>query len=284
MRKSEIEKNRVPNFIIAGAQKCGTTSIFEVLNDHMEVFLPESKEVHFFDKNESFDKGIDWYKKFFRKSKFEKVIMDITPNYMNKEYVPERIKKLLPNVKLIFVLRNPVTRAYSNYWDNIRNQNEHLPFDEAIKHNPAYIEKGLYYKHINSFLKYFNEKDIFIFLSEELFSHPEIFYKKLCSKLDIDFKMIRDMNRVANFARVPRVRSLEKIFLSQNKISMRIRRPIPRFLKSFVKKLDEKFNMKKIKRPKIDEETKKYLKDIFSDDIKSLEKSFDLDLSFWLNY
>lgn len=284
MRKFEIEKNRVPNFIIAGAQKCGTTSIFKVLYDHTEVFLPESKEVHFFDRNQSFNKGIDWYKNFFSKSKSEKVIMDITPNYMNKEYVPERIKKLLPDVKLIFVLRNPVTRAYSNYWDNIRNQNEHLPFNEAINHNPAYIEKGLYYKHINRFLEYFNKEDIFIFLSEELFSHPEAFYKKLCSKLDIDFKMIKDMDRVANFARVPRIKIVEKTFLSQNRILKIIRRPIPGFLKSFVKKLDEKFNMKKIKRPEIDEETKKYLKVIFRDDIKSLEKLFDLNLNLWLNY
>lgn len=74
--------------------------------------------------------------------------MDITPNYMYINEAPQRIKEMIPGVKLIFVLRNPVKRAYFHYWDNVRRQAESEDFDNAVKVKPVYINKGLYYNHI----------------------------------------------------------------------------------------------------------------------------------------
>lgn len=274
---------RLPNFIIAGAKKSGTTTIFEVLKNHPDVYLPKCKEIHFFDRTESYRKGLENYRKFFKNVRNEKIIMDITPNYMYKSYVPERLSKTLPNVILIFVLRNPIKRAYSNYWDNVRDQTEKLPFSEAVKQNSVYVEKSLYYKHISNFLNYFDKKNISIFLSEQLFKHPDIFYDNLCSLLRIKFEKLKDINVVRNYARVPKWRSLHKVFISQSPLLKKLRKVLPSYAKNVLKLISENVNMNRIQYPDIDQKTREYLIELFRDDILNLSKLFDLDIDYWLD-
>ena len=105
---------QLPNFICVGAQRAGTTTLFNTLKLHPSISLSLTKEVHFFDNHENYKKGINWSKNFFKKG--NKINGEITPDYMIYNFVPKRIFETLgENIKLIFLLRNPSQRAFSQF-------------------------------------------------------------------------------------------------------------------------------------------------------------------------
>ncbi|RLF35719.1 MAG: sulfotransferase, partial [Thermoplasmata archaeon] len=105
----------LPNFVIAGPPKSGTTSLLFYLERHPDVFV--INEPHFFSRN--YEKGIEWYESLFEKHKKEKAVGEKSPSYFFDPKVPLRIKKHIPDVKLIFIFRDPIKRAYSEYWHNV---------------------------------------------------------------------------------------------------------------------------------------------------------------------
>ncbi|MBU0638918.1 MAG: sulfotransferase domain-containing protein, partial [Planctomycetes bacterium] len=130
----------MPDLLIIGAQKAGTTSLHRYLCRHPNVLGPWSKEVHYFDIQ--YDKGTTWYRTHFPSWPY-KCLKDIrrgrrslafetSPYYLFHPCVPERVHKLLPNVKLIAILRDPVGRAYSHYHHELRLGYETLPLEEAL--------------------------------------------------------------------------------------------------------------------------------------------------------
>ena len=125
----------LPNFMCIGASKSGTTSLYDILKQHSDIFLPSFKEPHFFDIPLVYQNGIEWYKKtYFQSVKNEKCIGDFTPTYLFDEHAPERIlNDLGVNMKFIIILRNPVDRAYSHYLHSKRDLHEHLSFEDALK-------------------------------------------------------------------------------------------------------------------------------------------------------
>ena len=172
--------DHLPNFLICGTMKGGTTSLYHYLKDHPEIYFPRIKEIHYFNSN--YHKGIEWYKRFFKGvTSKHKAIGEVTPAYMYFEYVPERIHEVLPDVKLIFILRDPIKRAYSHYWHSVRRGTEFLPFEEAIKIEDeriskgrpykgwySYLDRGKYIEQINRFLKYFSKDQMLILITEEV--------------------------------------------------------------------------------------------------------------------
>jgi len=128
----------LPNFLIVGAQKAGTSSMVIYLSEHPDVSVPLN-EIHFFDIDERYKKGLKWYEKHFKKWNGQKAIGEKTPIYMYLEKVPARIAKDLPNIKLIFMLRNPTDRAWSNYWMRVRKGREFLSFREVLDKQTFYF-------------------------------------------------------------------------------------------------------------------------------------------------
>lgn len=270
-----------PNFIIVGGKKCGTTSIASILRGHPDVFVPELKEVHFFDYESKVARGIPYYETFFADATNEKVIMDVSPNYMYVGNVPERIKTLTPDVKLIFFLRNPVNRAYSHYWDHVRRQAEPLDFENALERKNSYIEKSLYHKHLIRFFSVFDKNDILLLKSEEFFDSPQSCLEKLAAFLEISPRAFKEIRMKENYSRLPRSASLEKFFLSSGPVIRTIRKLTPAGIKKSIKTLDEKLNMKKFKPSPMSAGTKEMLMKKFASDINELEKLSSLDLRQW---
>jgi hypothetical protein len=141
----------LPAFLVIGAQRAGTTTLYTYLRRHPDVTGPRyadssvywSKELHFFDEN--FWRGVDWYRKFFpleaRQQAMRRLGRDLvpgegTPYYMFHPAVPQRVAETLPDVRLLALLRNPVERAYSHYQLMARTGREKLPFEEAIEAEP----------------------------------------------------------------------------------------------------------------------------------------------------
>lgn len=220
LRKATSGLRDKPDFIIMGAQKAGTTSLYGYLKASPNIMMSNIKEVHFF--NENYIKGINWYKlhfPFFWERKFvgKKRILcgEATPDYLFHPLVPYRINKLLPNIKLIILLRNPVDRAISHYYHEVRRGRENRSFEQAIKEESiifnneikticntnehhsskklsqkSYLSKGLYFQQIERVFQYFNKDDVFIAFSEHFYAETE-----------------RLVNEVLNFLELPDMKS-----------------------------------------------------------------------------
>jgi hypothetical protein len=142
----------LPSFLIAGAARCGTTSMFSALSQHPAVFnaalLPWTKEVHYFDNN--YDRGLAWYRSHFpliararlaaRRAGTEPMAFESGPNYMFDPHAPGRIYRDLPGVKLLVLVRDPVERAYSAHANRVNSGCETEPFERALELEDARLE------------------------------------------------------------------------------------------------------------------------------------------------
>jgi hypothetical protein len=184
-----MDKN-VLDFIIIGAQKAGTTSLFRYLEPHPQIYMPPGKEAPYFSSDETFSRGWEWYlREYFGDAPVDRLWGKATPDYMAEPRVVERIKNTLPDVKLIALLRNPAERAYSQYLMALRNGCEARSFEEAVidllkpdaleeaRNRPTpsngYIVRGEYYRILTAFYGLFPSQQIAVYFTEELKRDPK---------------------------------------------------------------------------------------------------------------
>jgi hypothetical protein len=216
----------LPQFLIIGAQKAGTTTLYNCLTQHPQIAMPGEKEVHFFDLN--YEKGMDWYRKKFRnRNPFRRRIAgEASPYYLFHPLVPQRVAKHLPKVKLIVLLRNPVNRAYSHFQHEIKLKTEHLTsFKAAIEmenqriaeagqaliegrlqtsaphQSFSYISRGLYARQIERWLEYFPHSQMLFLKSEDFFAHPQGELSKVYRFLEVKeiFPKVIDAQNVNHY-------------------------------------------------------------------------------------
>lgn len=216
LRVHFFKRFKEPDFLIIGAQKAGTTAIFNYVSKHPQVEIPLKKEIHYFDLN--FYKSKKWYLAHFpSKLSQEKLTGEATPYYLFHPFVAERVAKLFPNIKLIVILRNPVDRAFSHYQMEKRNFREtatnfseglelekerkkkvnilklkNPKYQDKIHQNFLYAERGLYSIQIANWLQYFPSNNFHFIFYDEFFSNPDFHFKKICSFLGISEKRIEN--------------------------------------------------------------------------------------------
>jgi hypothetical protein len=213
-RRASWRSRPLPDFIIIGAQKSGSTSLYRYLGQHPQLFPSFSKEVHFFDGGlnpsvDNFRKGQGWYRAHFpfkrdlgpRGQTFE-----ASPLYLFNPLAPGRIFDLIPEVRLIAVLRNPTERAISHYFHVTRDNNEPLPILEALQEEEkrlepvirnrdyksntfmshSYKSRGIYRDQIARYLDCFSRAQLLIIKSEDLFAQPADTLSQVFSFLGVD--------------------------------------------------------------------------------------------------
>ncbi len=271
------------NFLIVGAQKAGTTSLYYYLKDHPEICMSIKKEVHYFSLEENFSKGYFWYEKHFKHCAGKKAIGEASPLYMYLEEVPQRIYEYNPNMKLIFMLRNPVDRAWSQYWLMKRMGREDLGFEQAIQQEEnriqrdftylrrfSYKDRGKYIEQIHRFLKYFPRKHIFFIISEQLRKEPEIILKDLYRFLGVDDNYELNGRKFrAMKGKRSKIPALSKLLYNS-------------FLGNFIllRKANDKLNAKPIGET-MKPATRKFLIDFFRESNDKLAQEFGLDIQQW---
>jgi hypothetical protein len=129
-----------PTFIIAGPPKAGTSSLQHYIDGHPDIYIPEG-EAHFF--CDHYEQGLEYYTNFFNGWSGQKAVGEKTPCYFYIPGIPERIAKDFPDIKLLFIYRNPIDRAYSQYWHNVRRGVEHETFDIAVRREIAGITRTM---------------------------------------------------------------------------------------------------------------------------------------------
>ena len=195
---------QLPNFMIIGAQKAGTTWLAHCLSQHPDVFIAE-QEIHFFDKSYNFSKGIDWYAEHFASVSVQSAVGEKTPDYLwangigVEGHLPDvhrNIYAALPHARLIVIVRNPVERALSAVNHIVRSGRipPNVNIDELLFGNQQHliaghgvIEYGYYYRQIMAFREYFSPEQMLILVFEEdIVKTPEQTLRRTCEFLNIE--------------------------------------------------------------------------------------------------
>ncbi|MCS3663496.1 hypothetical protein GGP65_001103 [Salinibacter ruber] len=177
-------KNKIPNFLVGGAAKSGTSWIHQCLLEHPDVFVPERKEIRFFSVN--YERGEEWYTKFFQNRNEQRVAEEVSPSYLSFKNVPQRIYDWNPDVKIIFVLRDPVRRAFSHYKMLLRSGNVNGSLIDNINENCRFIKDSLYKRNLSRYISQFGRNQVNIFLFEDLKSNNHQFIKNVFECLEVN--------------------------------------------------------------------------------------------------
>jgi hypothetical protein len=275
----EVRKDK-PDFIVVGAMKSGTTSLGFHLRNHRKVCFPRD-ELHFFDNEEHFSKGVAWYlKQFGRDFDDETFVMgEKTPTYSYHSDAPRRIHGLFPDVKLVWVFRNPVDRAYSNYLHALCNGGDNLGFEEAIDSESerirdniffGYVERGRYYKQLERYLEYFSRDQMYFVLFEEFVSDAPKELSGLFEFIGLTDEGFEYVDETKNKTVIPRWPN--SVWFARRHFG---RGSIWRFVK--------RVNVwnKEPGYPELSRRVRERLMETYRDDNQRLEESIGKDLSVW---
>ncbi len=227
----------LPDVLIIGAKRAGTTSMFRYLMGHPSFAAPVlGKGVHYYDTN--YDKGFDWYRGHFptrfygtyvqRRTGTRLVTGEGSPYYLFHPHAPQRIAATLPDVKLIVMLRDPVSRAYSHHQYEVAWGNEDLPFEEALEREPervepelrrmledplynsfvhqhqTYLARGRYAEQLRVWFSLYPREQMLILRSEEFYADPQRVFDRVLGFLGLPpFTLPRREHH--NAARYPRL-------------------------------------------------------------------------------
>jgi hypothetical protein len=195
---------RLPDFIIAGAPRSGTTWLYELLDRHPAVYMakPRSPEPKFFLVDELYALGLTRYAEWFAPAKADQRAGEKSTNYLESPVAAERIARDLPRVKLIFILREPVARAYSNYLWSRMNGKEDADFRTAIAREDererdvatplryarphAYFSRGLYVDLLQPYFDRFSREQILVLRFEDLINTAALVASRLHTFLEVE--------------------------------------------------------------------------------------------------
>jgi sulfotransferase family protein len=216
---ASMSEGRLPNFLVIGAMKCGTTSLAYHLRRHPQVFLPRIKELHYF--NGRRDVGLDWYRQQFEGSEGYLAAGEATPAYMHELHAIDEMAEVIPDARLVAILRNPIDRAYSHYWHECTRGRESLSFEAALDAEPqrllertgadnvqaAYVDQGRYLPRLRYVTKHFPRESLHVMILEDFEARPKEEFSELCEFIGVDPALMPDgLDRPVN--EYFRVRSL----------------------------------------------------------------------------
>jgi hypothetical protein len=296
----------LPNFLIIGAQKAGTTALHYYLNQHPQIYMSPVKEPGFFAFEghlPSFQGPGDAhgyrfittefrdYQTLFQDVGQEKAIGESSTWYLCHPQAPGRIKHYLPHVKLIAILRNPVDRAYSSYQHLVRDERETIQnFSVAIDAEAEriaanweylwhYSTMGFYAAQLARYFELFDRRQIKIFLYEELSQSPQQLLDTVYDFLEVDAGYYPEVFTRLNVSGKRKSKTLD-YFLYQKNIVKDVLKPLmPNYLR---KSLANYVRRKNITKDECPPEARTKLVEIFRDDILHLQDFLQRDLSSWL--
>ncbi|MBN1270987.1 MAG: sulfotransferase [Candidatus Aminicenantes bacterium] len=300
----------MPNFLLIGAAKCGTTSCYHYLEQHPQVYLSPVKEPMFFvlqgrqdtlaprisrrnRGNVCYDRTS--YVKLFEGVRGESAVGEASVQYFHSSRAPDSIKKAIPNVKLIAILRDPSERAWSSYLMSLRNGTEYIrDFWGAVQaelgqegSKLAWWQKrnnigiGFYFKHLRRYYDRFQKEQIKVYLLDDLKNNPKGFMTDIFHFLGVDMSFEPDLSKKYQVEKLPGGlfgRWMFSLYSSPLKNFAGSCLPA-KFRDGFRLKMEQKFFKRA---PALDPGVRRRLVSIFRDDIEKLEKLLNRDLSHWL--
>ena len=291
---------KLPTFLIVGVQKAGTTSIYNYLEKHPQVYMSPIKETNFLEKDwstvENAHKNkngiltIEDYGKLFEGVTNEIAIGEASPNYLfHYQSSAARIQQYVPDAKLIAVLRNPVERAYSDYLMHIRDAINYRSLAEQIEHsaNKSFILlKGFYCTQVKYYLDLFGSEQFKVFLYDRLCQNSLKFMQEMYRYIGVDDTFNVDTSKKVQTAKVPKNQAINNLLQRDNPIrslaasTLKTIMPLETRQKLRDRLID--FNSKSKKEAPLDPETRQKLVELYREDILKLQDLIQQDLSPWL--
>ena len=284
-----------PTFIIPGASRSGTTTLWSIIGEHPGICTAEEKEIRFFDKDRLYSKGKGFYEGKFDKCDESQEIGEASPPYWNrgitfdnqdkykydeKDDAPLRIKKMYPGIKIIFTFRNPVDRMFSQFWKNVRQGREsRRSVMKAVKeeiegertpqtHELCWIYKNSYATHFRRWKNLFDDKQIKVMVFEEWTENLSKSVKEIYEFVGVEKEVnIERGDRRNNVSRVPRSDTL-----------CRLRNEY--FGESLLGKAVRWLNQRQ-GRPNPTDSERKWLFEILEDEVYEMEEMLNRSLSIW---
>ena len=283
----EGKERNLPDFLIVGAAKSGTTSLYHYLKQHPQIFMPSLKEPNYFSqipKNRDFVTDWNEYVQLFKSAKINETIGEASTSYLfcYKRTIPA-IKERLGNPKIIIILRNPIERAFSHYLFYIKLGIEKNSFDKVltlnyivengpwkIKINP-YLELGFYYEQVKAYKDNFENVRVHLYDDFKLKQLELIKDVYLFLELDANFSPSLEIRNVSG---IPK-NKLTGAILSNPWISKTLISKIPYSIKTRLRNV-------LLEKQSIPDGSKETLKEIYKNDIEKVSALINEDLSFWV--
>ena len=218
---ASTRNDRLPDFVCIGGMRCGSTTLWMLLKSHPAVFMPDEKELHFFDRTDDMTPAaVADYARWFTPAPPDALLGEFTPSYLTRAGTAHKIAEVLPDARLLVVLRNPLDRAWSHYWFRVRRGTECLSFRRAVAREGrrggsepwrhAYIGWSRYAEHLRTYHDLFGPDRVHTIFFEDLAADPAATMAGVAGFLDIDASVFAGGCTVpdSNAMTVPRVRPL----------------------------------------------------------------------------
>lgn len=297
----------MPNFLIIGAAKAGTTSLYYYLKQHPDIYMSSVKEPHFFSfegESLSFRRAnnqpdpinqvavttLEQYTQLFDGVTTEKRIGEASPSYLHTPKAAERIKFYIPDVKLIAILRHPAERAFSaftgQYLHGVQHGEPHLTnFEEAVHSEEKFMQEnwtpiffykklGFYYEQLSYYYQLFPKDQIYVCLNEDLQKDAGRTLANLFRYLEVDEQFVPNTSQIAGASGIPKNEWLYRIFKNP---------AVKSLVKPWIPKgMGQRFEKTMLSKPKMSPEIRQELVELYRDDVLKLQDLLQRDLSHWL--
>lgn len=281
----------LPNLIVVGAMKGGTTSLHRYLGMHPEINMSKMKELNFFDTRVNWSRGMEWYSSQFNPG--AKIIGETSPlyaRYPRSEGIVERMADVVPDAKLIYMVRDPINRLLSHYIEVVDQFRILKPFEEILPNieneQEGFVSCSQYHMQIECFLQQYDESRLHVVSLEDMNAEPQRVMKRIFEFLDVDANFWTDAflspHNTTGEKRRPHplaVKCLPGWLFHE----MATPRRVPWRVANWMTRACKRFG-KKIERPNLSEAETSRLLEIFKDDVEKLRRFTGDPFSRWKPY
>lgn len=317
------ENFKIPDFIICGAMKAGTTTLHHILNEHPHIHIPNN-ELHFFDIDNVFQHpdfnyfdGRDWiiqqltndpmlfwrwYSSHFDGAANNQIIGEDSTTYLASEAAAKRIQLQKKKIKLIIMLRHPTGRAYSQYLHMIRTGRAMYSFEDTIRFNPySILHRSLYYDQLKNFFYHIPKKHIKVVIFEEFLMNKQNSLREICAHIGVDADLIPKelVDTHKNKALIPKYPAIHRLknrfFREAGNLDYYSHLPVkPEFasrgkmkvnMLKLINKIHRRLNpLIEINSQKMKPSTKRFLDDFFKEKLEGINDLLEKDvMSIWFD-
>ncbi len=283
------------DFIGIGTAKSASTWVFRCLSEHPEVCASRRKEMRFFDNPHNFKKGLKWYFSFFPEPQPGQITGEFSPSYIYSRETAQRIRDTFPHVKLIAVFRNPVDKIYSSFWSNKTGGRGSLvmfnTIEDAIREIDGMLDPALHGRQLQEYLNIFPKEQIYTIIYDDIRENPERAMQGVYQFLGIDDSFVapsthRSVNETGDkrikypllftiiysaYWKIRKFSWIRKLIKSMNGTGVSV--ALSRF--------GTERGGEKVIKPAMNPETRRRLKDFYTEDVLLLERLIGRDLSAW---
>jgi hypothetical protein len=295
----------MPNFVMIGAAKSGTTALHRYLKQHPKIFMSQQKELRFFPFEDQLPafcgpgdkadmdlviKKIEDYRACFAQGAEYPARGESSPLYMYYPRTAERIRHHIPDAKLIAILRHPADRAYSQFLMKKRDGRDPLCFSAALaaeekrasngwSHHWHYRQRGFYAAQLKPFFELFKPEQLKIYLYEDYLADNVVFIQDIFRFLNVDDTFVPDMSVRHNVSKIPRSRALQ-VFLTEPRLTKNLLKPLVPVRWS--RRIGDQLRRRNLTKPPLSPKIRRQLIEVYREDIIKLQDMLQRDLSHWL--